>query len=301
MSTQITLEMLQVLDAIDKRGSFAAAAEQLDKVPSALSYIVQKLEEQLEVTIFQKQGRRSVLTPAGKHLLNEGRHILSAVNQLTDKTRAIATGWEPKLRIAIDTIVDSALVFEVFNEFLLAHPSVEIDVSEEVMNGAWEALIEDRVDLLIGAPHPIPQQKGIHAQTMSSFDPVFVVSPKHPLAKAIQPIANSEIAKHRTVVVHDSAQTSIPWTAGIITESKYFYVPNMEYKIKAQLNGIGCGFLPRSRIQHLIDAGKLVELEIEYPRKEFPISIAWKLVNRGKALQKVREMLMARFNENEPM
>ena len=48
----ITLEALMVIDAIESRGSYAAAAEALDKVPSALSYIVQKLEEQLDVTLF---------------------------------------------------------------------------------------------------------------------------------------------------------------------------------------------------------------------------------------------------------
>ena len=74
--TPLTLEALLVLDAIDQRGSFASAAEQLNKVPSAISYIVQKLEEQLGVTLFVRQGRRSVLTPAGLHLLEEGRKVL---------------------------------------------------------------------------------------------------------------------------------------------------------------------------------------------------------------------------------
>ena len=41
----LTLEAIRVLDAIDRRGSFAAAADELGKVPSALSYTVQKLEE----------------------------------------------------------------------------------------------------------------------------------------------------------------------------------------------------------------------------------------------------------------
>ncbi|WP_354623381.1 LysR family transcriptional regulator [Psychromonas sp. MME2] len=92
----ITLEAIAVIDAIHKRGSYAAAAELLDKVPSALSYIVQKLEDQLQVTIFQKQGRRAVLTPAGKNLLHEGRLILQAVERLRITTQTISNGWEPK-------------------------------------------------------------------------------------------------------------------------------------------------------------------------------------------------------------
>ena len=55
----ISLEALQVIDAIDRKGSFAAAAAALYKVPSAVSYTVQKLEQDLGVTIFIKEGRRS--------------------------------------------------------------------------------------------------------------------------------------------------------------------------------------------------------------------------------------------------
>ena len=76
----ITLDALQALDAIERRGSFARAAEELAKATSALSYTMQKLEEQLGVTLFQRQGRRSVLTPSGRLLLDEGRKILESAD-----------------------------------------------------------------------------------------------------------------------------------------------------------------------------------------------------------------------------
>ena len=64
MTSQLTLEALEELDTIDRKGSFAAAAAALYKVPSAVSYSVQKLEQDLGVTLFIKEGRRSVLTPS---------------------------------------------------------------------------------------------------------------------------------------------------------------------------------------------------------------------------------------------
>ena len=51
----ISLDALQVLDAIDRKGSFAAAASSLHRVPSAVSYSVQKLEQDLGIALFQKQ------------------------------------------------------------------------------------------------------------------------------------------------------------------------------------------------------------------------------------------------------
>ena len=85
----ITLEGLEVLDAIDRKGSFAAAANILYKVPSAITYTVQKLEQDLGVALFPKQGRRSVLTEAGKVLLKQGREILEAAERLTETARQV--------------------------------------------------------------------------------------------------------------------------------------------------------------------------------------------------------------------
>ena len=166
----ITIEALQVLDTIDRRGSFAAAAEQLNKVPSALSYIVQKLEEQLAVTLFVRQGRRSVLTPAGRHLLDEGRKVLGAVSKLTEQTQTISHGWEPKINITFDSLFDMQLLLQPLALFLNEHPNIEVDMNEEVMNGSWEALIEDRTDLVIAAPDPIPHLQGISDRLRQSAE-----------------------------------------------------------------------------------------------------------------------------------
>ena len=295
----ITLEALTVLDAIERRGSYASAAEELNKVPSALSYIVQKLEDQIGVTIFQKQGRKSVLTPAGKHLLNEGRTVLHAVALLESQTRSISSGWEPKIRIAFDSMFNARKGFKLIDEFLQAHPDIEVDVREEVMNGGWEALINDDIDLLLGGAAPVPQHKGIHAVSIARVDRVFAVSPQHPLAKLKRPVTNDDISKHRTVVVHDSARTSIAWTKGLFNDSKHFYVPTIDYKVHAQLAGIGCGYLPRQRVCEHLGSGALVELDLaDQPvRTDIDMFMAWKIVNKGQALKKLREL----FNANKAL
>ncbi|SUB31659.1 LysR family transcriptional regulator [Yersinia pseudotuberculosis] len=71
----LTLEALRVMDAIDRRGSFAAAADELGRVPSALSYTMQKLEEELDVVLFDRSGHRTKFTNVGRMLLERGRVI----------------------------------------------------------------------------------------------------------------------------------------------------------------------------------------------------------------------------------
>ena len=288
----LSVEALLVLDAIDYRGSYAAAAEQLNKVPSALSYIVQKLEEQLNVTLFERQGRRAVLTPAGKHLLVEGRKVLFALNTLSEQTQTIANGWEPKIRIACDSIIDIKPIFVSIQQFLAVHGAIEIDIQEEVLNGTWEALIEDRVDLVIGAPAPMPAQKGIRAVKINELDTVLVVNELHPLSKVKSPIHSNSLSQYRSVVVHDSAKSEIPWSVNLIEGSQRFYVSTVAHKIEAILSGIGIGYLPRYMAEKYLKAGQLIEIVLVDKKAPQDLFMAWKISNKGKGLIKLREILL---------
>lgn len=288
----LSIEALLVLDAIEYRGSYAAAAEQLNKVPSALSYIVQKLEDQLGVTIFIRQGRRAVLTPAGNHLLTEGRKVLYAINALSEQTQTIANGWEPKIRIVCDTIIDIKPIYSALGRFLAEHEHIEIDVQEEVLNGTWEALIEDRVDLVIGAPAPVPTQKGIRAIKIRELESVLVVGKLHPLFSIHSPINIKDLSKYRHVIVHDSSKNEIPWSVNIIEGSQRFYVSSMTHKIEAILSGIGIGYLPQYMAEQYIDSGQLTEIVLEEVNAPQDLFMAWKITNKGKGLSKLKASIL---------
>ena len=284
-SSPITLEALTVLHAIDQRGSYAAAAEHLNKVPSALSYIVQKLEEQLGISLFVREGRRSVLTPAGRYVLEEGRKILGAVNRVGEQAQTIAHGWEPKLRIGYDTIIDIQTLYPAIAHFLEEHPSIEIDLSEHVMNGSWESIIKDKVDIIIGAPGPVPNHAGLRAIEIDTIDQLLVAPPNHPLTSYQQSVTKEDIANYRTVVVHDSVEQAVARSSNLVEQSHHFYVTTIEQKIQAIKAGIGVGFLPRKRIQTAIEQGTLCPIPTAEATPQTTLFMAWKVINKGKGLK----------------
>ncbi len=296
MPQPINLEAIEVIDAIERRGSFAAAAEELERATSAVSYTVQKLEEQLGVTLFQRQGRRSVLTPAGQLLINEGRRLLEASSILTDQVRELSSGWEPRLRIALDSTTDSEWFFKRVAEFLKDHDGIEIDVSECVLNGGWESLEQDRVELVVGAPGPAPQHKGLRTQAMETADMVLVAAADHAITKLLDDPARLEdaVGKTRRVISHDTAQINIVRNAGLLNNEKTFFVQTVGQKLDAQLAGIGIGHLPRSLAQKHIDSGALIDLTQDtnipnsQPQANF---IAWKISNKGKGLKALVKVL----------
>jgi DNA-binding transcriptional LysR family regulator len=290
----ITIEVLETLDAIDRRGSFAKAAEELNKATSAVSYSVQKLEEQLDIALFQRQGRRSVLTDAGRLVLAEGREILATTARLANKAKEVATGWEPRISIAIESLQCYPAFFEVVNNFLLDYPTIEIDVCESVLNGGWEALDQGRVDLIVGSPGPVPLQKGYRAVPIGSPTLVPVISAKH---KLVSNITNKEafdaiFPQLRRIITHDTSSVDIARSEGLSSDGRQFYVQNIDQKMEAILAGIGIGHLPKHRIQKHLDSGELLSLQLKNTAQPENF-LAWKISNKGKGLQALTQRLIA--------
>jgi len=282
---RITLESLEVLDAIDRRGSFAAAAASLNRVPSKVTYTVNKLQEDLGVTLFHREGRRSVLTPAGRLLLEQGRELLDAADRLVEKTRQVERGWESRLRIALDTVLDMEFLAPQLQAFCDERPDTEILLAEEVLGGTWEAVQSGRADLAIGAADAPPQTASTDVRRLTTVPWIFAVAPLHPLAAMSGPVSELQRLEHRAVVVSDSSRERPPLTLRVFERQQRICVPSMAHKIAAQCAGLGAGFLPLQRVQALLERGELVEVELEEPAPDSTLFIAWRGSNRGRALR----------------
>lgn len=155
----LSFEALMVLDAIDRRGSFAAAAEELNRATSSLSYQVQKLEQDLGLILFDRSGHRAVFTQAGALLLSRGRQLLQAADELVADANALAHGWELELTVAVDGLLGCALLYPMVNA-LSAKTQTQLRFREEILAGSWEALSEGRADLVVKPimPSQLPPQ-----------------------------------------------------------------------------------------------------------------------------------------------
>ncbi|GGY84734.1 LysR family transcriptional regulator [Cellvibrio zantedeschiae] len=283
MQHAITLEALRVLDAIDRKGSFGAAADALFKVPSALSYTIQKLESDLEISIFDRSRQRAQLTTAGKLLLEQGRQLLQAANAIEEAVHQLESGWETQLRIAKDTILPLAPLLQQVNAFNQLDKRVAITLSEEVLGGTWDALLAERCDLALGASGELP--KGVlEYRIMGEVEFVFAVAREHPLCLHKGPVDAAAIRAFPTIVAADSSLTSPGRSSGLLESRQTIRVANASAKIQAQVMGVGVGFLARHLIKNELVNGDLIALECSVPRPKIPVYMAWRKENKGKAL-----------------
>ena len=284
-----SLEALAVLDAIDRRGSFAAAADELGRVPSAVTYTVRRLEDALDVLLFDRRGHRARLTPAGRELLAAGRQLLEDAERAAQRVRRVATGWESELAIAVDAIVPRSRVWPLVAAFD-AHctsegaPRTRLELAREVLGGTWDAVADGRADLAIGATGEPPPGGGWRTRRIAEVELVFAVAPSHPLAARRRPLAEAEIAAHRAVVAADTSRRLPARSVGVLSGQDALVVPDFDAKFEAQLAGLGVGFLPLPLAAPHLASGALVARDTEAPRGVAPLHVAWREARPGRAL-----------------
>ncbi|MBB5019676.1 DNA-binding transcriptional LysR family regulator [Chitinivorax tropicus] len=281
---RISLDALLVLDAIDRRGSFAAAAEELYRVPSAITYAVQKLEQDLDLQIYDRSGHRAKLTPAGMELLREGRQLLDAANMLECRVKRIATGWETELRIAVVDLIEPTRLFPVIRAFDQSGGSTRIRISSEVFGGAWDALVSGRADITVGAVDEGPAGGSYATREMGTVQFEFTAAPHHPICKEPTPLSPEAIRRHRAISAADSSRNMSPRTSGLLTGQDVLTMPNIDFKAEAQAAGLGVGFLPAGRARRMAAEGRVRILEVQENKPTSKIHLAWRAHQPGKAL-----------------
>ncbi|MFK7964801.1 MAG: LysR family transcriptional regulator [Burkholderiaceae bacterium] len=300
----LNLPDLLLLDTISRHGSFAAAARELGKVPSALTYSVRKFEEELDVLLFDRRGQRAVLTPAGKSLLHDGRQLIAQADAIVHRTRQIGAGWEISLTIGADALVSFQALAPLLSDFDELGAPTQLRLSYEVLHGTWDALTSGRADLVIGAPgaRPPTQPAGfdtppgifstVQSAPMGEVNFVFCVPQKHPLIGQFAGAALSAdlLRQHRAVVVADSgrrpgrnSQDFNP-TFGVVPGQDCISVGTLEQKILAQKAGLGVGFIPEPFARPHLASGELVALPVAIQREPLRVYYAWAAQPSGRAL-----------------
>ena len=283
----LTPDNLELLCSIAESGSFAAAARQLDLVPSALTYRVRQIEDALDVLLFDRSTRQARPTPAGLELLHQAQRLLHELDAVAHRVRRVATGWEAHLTLAVDRLISSHILLELAQAFFAQQAPTRLKWSEEILGGPAEALASGQADLAIGDAFITPNLEGLQSAPLGELEFIFVVAPQHPLAQQPQPLSDEQLRAHRQIVVADSAQRR-KTSLGILPGQEVFTVDSLHGKLQAQLMGLGGGFLPEPMVRAHIAAGLLLPCQVQRPQRKVQISYMWRQAPQqapGRALQ----------------
>lgn len=285
----LTPDALAMIDAIERTGSFAAAARELGKVPSALTYGVRQLEEALDVLLFDRRSRQAKFTAAGRELLDEGRRLLAETAAVANRVKRVAAGWETQLSIAVDDVIARPTLFELCEAFYALDPQgkagagrtgsggpgTRLRLLTEVLAGTWEALVSGRADLAIGVGLRNPPA-GIAIEPLGELSFVLVVAPQHPLAGRDALAEAADDPGWRAVAVADTAQRLAPVTVNLQAGQDVLTVASTADKLDAIRRGLGCGYLPEPLVRAPLADGRLVAVASRRGRTSVQLGYAWR-------------------------
>ena len=252
-----SLEQWQAFISIVEAGGYAQAAQKLHKTQSAITYLIGRLEELLGMRLFERQGRRAVLTPAGQMAYQRAQVLVSDALRLERASQTLAAGWSPKLHVAVEVIFPTPLLLQAMEAFAKTGDDTRIEVFETVLTGTQEALLEGKVDLAISPFVPT----GFLGEPLLRLKLIALASPNHPLHQHKGTVGFDDLRQHRQLLVRDSGVQRGLLKAGPELQQQWVF-SSMALSLEAAIAGLGFAWYPEGRVEKEVASGQLKPLNI---------------------------------------
>jgi DNA-binding transcriptional LysR family regulator len=252
-----SLEQWAVLAAVIDNGGFAQAATALNRSQSAVSYMVARLQEALDVPLLAIEGRKAVLTPHGETLLKRARMLIEEAATLETVAQGLKQGWEPQLTVTVDAAFPRDRLLNILSELQTTCPTTQLQLSDAILSGAEEAIIEKTADVVVTSRVP----QGFLGDWLQEVTFVAVAHRDHPLLRLERELASDDLVRHTQVVIRDSGVRE-PRDDGWLGATLRWTVGSMEASLAAVSAGLAYAWLPEHIVNPALAHGELKALPL---------------------------------------
>ena len=246
--------------------------------------MIQKLENDLNITLLDRSGHRAKFTDTGRMMLEKGRLLLNAAKDLEKQAVQLSAGWERDLAIALDDSFPFSALLPLIDAFYAQHPQTRLNFTHHTLAGSWEELTHNGADIILGAINEPPTSAEWSWKMLGAMDNIFVIK---------------QLSLHRAVVISDSARYCHPLNSNLLDEQPQIRVDDFASKVELLRAGLGCGFLPRHIARPWLEKGELVEKPVISCRVKDITYMAWRSGNDGLAQRWWREAILRSESLNQ--
>lgn len=253
-----TLEQWRMFKAVVDAGGFNQAAVEVHKSQSSVHHAVQKLENAIGVRLFENIGRKVQLSPQGELMYRRATFLLDEAHKLEAVASSLQAGTETTLRIAVDIIFPSELLYNVLAKVSDEYPLLRIELEETVLSGANSLLSNGKVDMGI-SPFVLPNG---FSEDLCEIEFVAVAHANHPLHQLGRTLTLEDLKGHRQIVVRDSS-TERKADVGWLGAEQRWTVSHIRTSVDIIAQGLGFAWLPIAIIKDKLENGTLVPLPLD--------------------------------------
>lgn len=259
------IRQLQTFREVTRTLSFTRTATALNYAQSSVSAQIQALEEELGVTLFDRLGRRIVLTAAGQRLLGYTEKILAladeAVAAVPDKGEPVGV-----LTIGAPETLCAYRLPAVVNAFRNAFPKVDIVFCPSLNGADWTTLLSDGLaDAALSLSEPF-QSSTVHVHPLCAEPILVVTAPSHRLAQRKEHVIEDFQAETMLLTEAECRYRRVfmrAMRAAAVTPTNVLEFHSLEAIKQCALTGMGVAVLPQVVVQQELLAGRLVNLHVE--------------------------------------
>ncbi len=294
ITMKITLEQWATFVAVVEEGSFAAAADKLNKSQSNVSYVLDQMKQRLPAPVLTLKGRKAVLTAPGKILYQQARHLLNRAQDLELAAEYMASGWEAEITLAIDAICSPRPLYGALENFSIHSPRTRVRLLETTLSGTEEALLSRKADIVLTGRVPT----GFMGQILGEARMWAVVSPDHPLNSMAQPISEEVLRYQRQIVLRDTG-IKREQDRGWLGSDQRWTVSHLSTSVDMVCSGLGFAFLPEDCIQEELEAGSLVKIQVEgMSSRRIPLHLVFSSQQGvGEGTKKLGKLILEAYNK----
>lgn len=282
----MNLRFIETFLWVARLGSFSAAAEKLAATQASVSHRIATLEEELGVSLFDRDSRNVTLTPAGRQAIPKAEEIMRAVGAFR---MAIANPerLEGTVSFGTNDVIAHSLLPRIITRVRQRFPGITFDLQIETSAAIARGLLERRIDIAL-ALGPIDDGRVVNLD-FGSFASVWVASPTLGFDRRGLTLADlstrplmtfaQETAPHRWLLkqlAHADVKTvSISNINSLIT------------MVSLAVDGFGSAALPHAVVREYLETGALKVLDVTPQFPPFPHHLYYMNLNESPVVRAV--------------
>tara|TARA_R110002110_G_scaffold394584_2_gene608737 strand:+ start:1109 stop:2020 length:912 start_codon:yes stop_codon:yes gene_type:complete len=261
------VDQLEVFLAVAETGSFSAAAKQLGRAVSAVSYAIANLESQYGLTLFDRSTYRPQLTDDGAALLLDAEIIFRRLDRLNARVSALKQKQDVEIRLAVEARFNRNLLADAIAQFAQEYPHVNLRLKTAHDVRVADELSQGRADIALVALAPSMSGKGVDGRDLAVTRHHLIAAPDHPLARLASGFPLSVLDDHPQIILADYDLDTRAFDYRIHT-TDVVIADSIEMQLALIRRGVGWGTSVSHEIAGPIARNELVELHcaaMEHP------------------------------------